>query len=91
MIGAFLKKMLYALISAYSRKDYNNLQSSKPVETNIGKLFSLFAWGLDKVQEQADLIKLWDNLEYAQGKVLDRYGANFGVKRGGASDSIYRL
>ena len=90
MIG-YLKKMLYALTSAYSRKDYDNLQSNKPVETNIGKLFSIFAWGLDQVQEQADLIKLWDNLDYAKGKVLDRYGANFGVKRGGASDSLYRL
>ncbi len=90
-MNSYLKKMLYALTSAYSRKDYDNLQSGKPVETNIGKLFSLFTWGLDKVQEQADLIKLWDNLDYAEGKVLDRYGANFGVKRGGASDVLYRL
>ena len=90
-MSSYLKKMLYALTSAYSRKDYDNLQSDKPVETNIGKLFSLFTWGLDKVQEQADLIKLWDNLDYAKGKVLDRYGANFGVKRGGASDVLYRL
>ena len=88
---SYLKKMLYALTSAYSRKDYDNLRSDKPVETNIGKLFSIFAWGLDKVQEQADLIKLWDDLDYAKGRVLDRYGANFGVKRGGASDSLYRL
>ncbi len=91
-MNSYLKKMLYALTSAYShRKDYDNLQSDKPVETNIGKLFSIFAWGLDKVQEQANLIKLWDNLDYAEGKVLDRYGANFGVKRGGASDLLYRL
>ena len=91
-MNSYLKKMLYALTSAYShRKDYDNLQSNKPVETNIGKLFSIFAWGLDKVQEQADLIKLWDNLDYAEGQVLDRYGANFGVKRGGASDLLYRL
>ena len=90
-MSSYLKKMLYALTSAYSRKDYDNLQSDKPVETNIGKLFAIFAWGLDQVQEQADLIKLWDNLDYAEGKVLDRYGANFGVKRGGASDVLYRL
>ena len=90
-MNRYLKKMLYALTSAYSRKDYDNLQSGKPVETNIGKLFSIFAWGLDMVQEQADLIKLWDDLDYAEGKVLDRYGANFGVKRGGASDPLYRL
>lgn len=88
---SYLKKMLYALTSAYSRKDYDNVKNDKPAETNIGKLFSIFAWGLDQVQEQADLIKLWDNLDYAKGKVLDRYGANFGVKRGGASDLLYRL
>lgn len=90
-MNKYLKKMLYALTSAYSRKDYDNLQSGKPVETNIGKLFSIFAWGLDMVQEQADLIKLWDDLDYAEGRVLDRHGANFGVKRGGASDPLYRL
>ena len=88
---SYLHKMLYALTSAYSRRDYENLEHGLPVETNIGKLFSIFSWGLDKVQEQADLIKLWDDLDYAQGKVLDRYGANFGVKRGGASDALYRL
>lgn len=90
-MNKYLAKMLYALTSAYSRKDYDNLRSDKPIETNIGKLFSIFAWGLDTVQEQADLIKKWDDLDYAEGKVLDRYGANFGVKRGGASDELYRL
>ncbi|MBP3731006.1 MAG: hypothetical protein J6I40_06010 [Mailhella sp.] len=90
-MNKYLAKMLYALTSAYSRKDYDNLQSGKPVETNIGKLFSIFAWGLDTVHEQADLIKKWDDLDYAEGSVLDRYGANFGVKRGGASDQLYRL
>lgn len=90
-MNSFLSKMLYALTSAYSRKDYDNLKRGAPVETNIGKLFSIIAWGLDLVQEQADLIKLWDDLDYAQGAVLDRYGANFGVARGGASDALYRI
>lgn len=87
----FLSEMLYALTSAYSRKDYHNRQRDAPPETNIGKLFSIFAWGLDFVQEQAGLIKLWDNLDNARGSVLDRYGANFGVERFGASDALYRL
>ena len=87
----FLSEMLYALTSAYTRKDYDNRQRGSPLETNIGKLFSIFAWGLDMVQEQAELIRLWDNIDNAHGSVLDRYGANFGVQRYGADDSYYRL
>ena len=87
----YLSQMLYALTSAYSQKDYDNRQSAIPPKTNIGKLFSIFAWGLSVVREQADLIRKWDNLDYAQGSVLDRYGANFGVYRGGYSDALYRL
>ena len=86
-----LYKMLYALTSAYSRKDCENIKNDVPIKTNIGKLFSLFDWGLNLVQEQADLIKLWDNIDHAQGRVLDRYGANFGVARGSASDELYRI
>lgn len=87
----YLTEMLYALTSAYSHKDHDNRRRGAPVQTNIGKLFSVFAWGLNTVQEQADLIKLWDNLDYACGSVLDRYGANFGVQRYGADDTFYRL
>ena len=87
----YLLEMLDALTSAYSRKDYDNVKRGSPVETNIGKLFSVLVWGLDQVKEQADLVKLWDDLDYAEGKVLDRYGANFGVKRLGATDRFYRL
>lgn len=87
----YLSEMLYALTSAYSRKDYNNCQHGLPLETNIGKLFSLFAWGLNSVQEQAELVKLWDDIDYACGSILDRYGANFGVKRISPDDRFYRL
>lgn len=86
-----MAEMLDALTSAYSRKDHDNLQQAAPVETLIGKLFSVLAWGLNSVQEQAELIKLWDNIDNAHGSVLDRYGANFGVKRFGADDAFYRL
>lgn len=87
----YLTEMLYALTSAYSHKDYGNRKRGEPVETNIGKLFSILAWGLDMVHEQAELVKLWDNLDYACGSVLDRYGANFGVKRVSDDDAFYRL
>jgi hypothetical protein len=87
----YLVEMLNSLTSAYSRKDYDNKQIGLPVETKIGKLFSVLAWGLDSVQEQAELIKIWDNIDNARGSVLDRYGVNFGVKRNGAGDAFYRL
>lgn len=83
--------MLYTLTSAYSRKDYDNHQQGRPLETNIGKLFSLFAWGLDIVQENAELVKQWDDLEQAKGAVLDRYGGNWGVQRFSENDALYRL
>lgn len=87
----YLSEMLYALTSAYSRKDYDNHQQGRPLETNIGKLFSLFAWGLDIVRENAELVKQWDDLEAAMGAVLDRYGANWGVQRFSENDALYRL
>lgn len=87
----YLSEMLYALTSAYSRKDYDNHQQGRPLETNIGKLFSLFAWGLDFVQKNAELVKQWDDLEAARGAVLDRYGANWGVQRFSENDALYRL
>lgn len=87
----YLPGMLYALTSAYSRKDYGNCRSGLLPETNIGKLFSIFAWGLDTVQEQAELVRLWDDIDHACGSVLDRYGANFGVKRVSRDDRFYRL
>lgn len=90
-MNKFLSKMLYALTSAYSRKDYDNIQSDIPPETNIGKLFSILAWGLETVEEQSELVRLWDDLDNACGSVLDRYGANFGVKRVSSDDRFYRL
>lgn len=87
----YLSEMLYELTSAYTRKDYNNCQHGLPLETNIGKLFSLFAWGLNLAKKQAELVKLWDDIDYACGSVLDRYGANFGVKRLTPDDRFYRL
>jgi hypothetical protein len=83
--------MLDELTSGYSRKDIRNVRHGLPMETNIGRLFSTFAWGLQFTHEQADKILLWDNLGNAKGAVLDRYGANFGVTRNGANDTLYRL
>lgn len=47
--------------------------------------------GWDSVEEQAELIKLWEDIDYAEGAVLDRYGANFGVARISPDDRFYRM
>ena len=91
MSYGYLAQMLDYLPSAYTRADIRNSKRDLPLETNIGRLFGTFAWGLEIIQEHGDRIRLWDDLDNAQGVVLDRYGANFGVQRGGASDVLYRL
>ena len=87
----FVVRMLEMITSAYNREDIVTLQRGEPPKTNIGKLHSVLGWGFDLVKENAERVKLWDDLEQAQGKVLDRYGNNYGVLRGMASDSIYRV
>lgn len=87
----YLLKMLDLLTGAYSRRDLQIIQKGRSLETNIGRLFSLIADGYEVIHENAELVQLWDDLENAEGAVLDRYGANFGVSRGAASDALYRI
>ena len=87
----FVEIMLDMLTSAYTRVDLQNSRKQKPPETNIGRLFSTFGWGLDIIRDNLERVRLWDDVDKAQGAVLDRYGRNFGVKRDGAEDDFYRL
>lgn len=87
----FWGRMLEMLTSAYNRYDLRNAKKELPPETNIGRLFYLIAWGFEVIFENAERVKEWDDLDNAQGAVLDRYGANFGVARGAASDALYRI
>ena len=91
IIDGLLKIMLDALTSGYNREDARNAKHSLPMTTNIGRLFSTFAFGLDIIREQSDKIRLWDDIDNAEGAVLDRYAANFGVRRDGADDAFLRL
>lgn len=86
-----LSQMLGYLTGAYTREDIRNERHGLPPATNIGRLFGTLSWGLEIIHENADRIRLWDDLDHAQGAVLDRYGYNFGVKREGADDVFYRL
>lgn len=91
MSEGFLRTMLDALTSGYSRKDLRNAYHSLPMDTNIGRLFSTFDFGLKIIQEQTEKMRLWDDIDNARGAVLDRYAANFGVKRNGSPDPFLRL
>ena len=91
MTHGYLEKMLDMLTNAYNRRDLVNVQKGRPLETNIGKLFFLFAYCLELVHDNAALVKSWDDLDNAEGSVLDRYGETYGVERGAASDALYRI
>lgn len=86
-----LHYMLDMLTGAYVREDVQNAAKGRPMKTNIGRLFSIFAWALEISQSQALKVKEWDDLNNAQGTVLDRYGKNVGVARNGVEDAFYRL
>ncbi len=87
----FWARMLDMLTSAYNRSDLRSARLELPPETNIGRLFYLIAEGFEVIFENAERVREWDDLDNAQGAVLDRYGANFGVERGAASDALYRI
>ena len=83
--------MLEMLTSAYNRTDIHNLQENQLPQTNIGKLFFLAGWGFDIIKDQAEKVRLWDDIDAMQGSALTRYGESFGVSRGEASDEILRI
>ena len=75
MSYGYLSQMLEYLTGAYARSDIRNSRHSLPMETNIGRLFGTLAWGLEIIHENADRLKLWDDIDNARGSVLDRYTA----------------
>lgn len=87
----FTYMMIEMLTSSYNRSDLKRAARGEPPRTNIGKVLSLAGWGFDMVRHHMEKVQEWDNIDYAEGKVLDRYGANYGVFRGAAPDRIYRV
>lgn len=87
----FTYMMLKMLTSAYNRLDIKNIERGETPKTNIGKVLSVSGWGFDLINLHAEKVMLWDNIDYAEGKVLDKYGKNYGVYRGDATDDIYRI
>lgn len=79
------------LTSAYNRTDIKKVERGEQPQTNIGKVLSLGGWGFNIINFHAEKVMIWDNIDYAEGKVLDKYGKNYGVCRGEAPDDIYRV
>lgn len=86
-----LYQMLDLLTWAYRKTDEYNAENGLPMVSRIGQLFSVFSWGLEIIRENAELVRGWVDIDQARGRVLDRYGKNYGVARGGANDLFYRL
>lgn len=78
---SFLKKFLKLIPSSFVKnKDSNNW-----------KLAKFYTSRLDEINETFDNIELYRNVENAKGKLLDNLGDKYGVKRGPADDSFYRM
>lgn len=80
-MNELLVRMLAKLTGAYS----------KDPESNIGRLFQLFATALSGVENTLRTISLWRDIYQARGATLDRIGKNFGVARGSTNDALYRI
>ncbi len=78
---SFLKKFLKLIPSSFVKnKDSNNW-----------KLAKFYTSRLDEINETFDNIELYRNVENAKRKLLDNLGDKYGVKRGPADDSFYRM
>ena len=88
---SFAEMMLDMLTSAYDRSDLSRLRAGKGPGTNVGRLACLVGWGSDIIRDQAEKVRLWDDIDRMEGTTLDRCGKDFGVGRGEASDAIFRV
>lgn len=63
----------------------------KRLDSNLGKLMTIVAEQLDKVQQTLALISAWRAIDTAEGTTLDNIGENVDQDRGAATDEIYRM
>ncbi|ALS27204.1 hypothetical protein IJ21_18030 [Paenibacillus sp. 32O-W] len=64
---------------------------SKDPNSNIGKLMSILAEQLQKLEQTTCRVEEWRDIDKAQGTTLDRIGENVAQHRGAATDEIYRI
>lgn len=63
----------------------------KTKDSNNYKLFSIFQRQEDILHETYDRMRLWRDIEFAEGHALDDLGENINQPRGTATDEIYRV
>lgn len=63
----------------------------KDPESNVGKLMSIFAAQIQKLEQTVQRVEEWRDIDKAEGTTLDRIGENVGQPRGAATDEIYRI
>jgi len=76
-----LQRMLRRLTDNYS----------KDPDSNVGKLLNIAAAEIEELEETADKIRLWRDIDEAEGVTLDRIGHNVQQWRGQATDPVYRI
>lgn len=81
MAFGFLKKMLHELTTAYNRDE----------DSNIGKLFQITAGVYESAFSSLEGVKDLRDINNAHGVTLDQIGRNWGVKRDGLDDDLYRV
>lgn len=81
MAYGFLEKMLTELTTAYSRDK----------DSNIGKLFQVTAGVYESAYSSLEQAKSIRDINNAKGYTLDQIGRNWGVKRDGLEDDLYRI
>jgi hypothetical protein len=64
---------------------------TKSPASNIGKLCQIMASQFAKLQETNERIRLWRDVDQAEGSTLDLTGENVGQARGAATDEVYRI
>jgi hypothetical protein len=78
---SFFEDMLSRLTDRY-RKD---------PDSNIGKIIKIITDEFDLIKETFERIEEWEDIEKAEGAVLDDIGKDIGQPRGAATDEIYRI
>lgn len=64
---------------------------SRNPDSNIGKLCQIMSAQFAKLHEANERIRLWRDVDQAEGTTLDLTGENVGQARGAATDEVYRI
>lgn len=78
---SFFPEMIKRLTDVYKKNPLSN----------IGKIIKILTDEMDELKETFERIEEWENVDKAEGLVLDDHGENVVQARGSASDEVYRI